>query len=49
MQLLKNEKNSVPIFAGEAKRNEFRVGGHRLMVHEGSTACFPPLRGTFLE
>lgn len=38
-----------PIFGGEAKRNEFRVDGHRLMIHQGSAACFPPLRGTFLE
>ena len=32
-----------PIFGGEAKRNEFEVDGHRLMVHQGSAACFPPL------
>ena len=32
-----------PIFGGEAKRNEFQVDGHRLMVHQGSAACFPPL------
>ena len=32
-----------PIFGGEAKRNEFDVDGHRLMVHQGSAACFPPL------
>lgn len=29
-----------PIFGGEAKRNEFRVDGHRLMAHQGS-AFFP--------
>ncbi|MBV9304087.1 MAG: NAD(P)/FAD-dependent oxidoreductase [Acidobacteriaceae bacterium] len=38
-----------PIFGGEAKRNEFNVDGHRLMVHQGSAACFPPLPGTFLQ
>jgi spermidine dehydrogenase len=32
-----------PIFGGEAKRNEIEVDGHRLMVHQGSAACFPPL------
>ncbi len=37
-----------PIFGGEAKRNEFEVDGRRLMVHQGSAACFPPLDGTFL-
>jgi spermidine dehydrogenase len=31
------------IFGGEAKRNEFSVEGQRLMVHQGSAACFPPL------
>ena len=29
-----------PIFGGEAKRNEFLVGGHRLIAHQGS-AFFP--------
>lgn len=37
-----------PIFGGEAKRNEFEVDGHRLMVHQGSAACFQPLPNTFL-
>jgi spermidine dehydrogenase len=37
-----------PIFGGEAKRNEFNVDGQRLMVHQGSAACFPPLPKTFL-
>ncbi|HEY3939012.1 MAG TPA: FAD/NAD(P)-binding protein [Bryobacteraceae bacterium] len=37
-----------PIFGGEAKRNEFLVNGQRLMAHQGSAACFPPLGGTFL-
>jgi spermidine dehydrogenase len=32
-----------PVFGGEAKRNEFEVDGHRLTVHQGSAACFPPL------
>ena len=32
-----------PVFGGEAKRNEFEVDGRRLMVHQGSAACFPPL------
>ena len=37
-----------PIFGGEAKRNEFEVDGKRLMVHQGSAACFPPLQSDFL-
>lgn len=37
------------IFGGEAKRNEFNIDGKRLMIHQGSAACFPPLPGTFLE
>ncbi|HTU43867.1 MAG TPA: NAD(P)-binding protein [Bryobacteraceae bacterium] len=37
-----------PIFGGEAKRNEFNVDGQRLMAHQGSAACFPPLPNTFL-
>lgn len=37
-----------PIFGGEAKRNEFNVDGQRLMIHQGSAACFPPLPNTFL-
>ena len=37
-----------PIFGGEAKRNEFEVDGKRLMVHQGSAACFPPLRSDYL-
>lgn len=35
-----------PVFGGEAKRNEFNVDGQRLMAHQGSAACFPPLTGT---
>src|SRR5690349_9001359 len=38
-----------PIFGGEAKRNEFEVDGKRLMVHQGSAACFPPLPTDFLS
>ncbi len=38
-----------PVFGGEAKRNEFQVDGQRLMIHQGSAACFQPLPGTFLE
>jgi spermidine dehydrogenase len=38
-----------PIFGGEANRNEFNADGQRLMVHQGSAACFPPLPDTFLE
>jgi spermidine dehydrogenase len=37
-----------PIFGGEAKRNEFEVDGRRLIVHQGSAACFPPLPSDFL-
>lgn len=37
-----------PIFGGEAKRNEFEVDGKRLMVHQGSAACFPPLSTDYL-
>lgn len=37
------------VFGGEAKRNEFSVDGQRLMIHQGSAACFPPLPDTFLS
>lgn len=37
-----------PIFGGEAKRNEFEVDGQRLIAHQASAMCFPPLAGTFL-
>jgi spermidine dehydrogenase len=37
-----------PMFGGEAKRNEFEIDGKRLMVHQGSAACFPPLPSDFL-
>jgi spermidine dehydrogenase len=38
-----------PVFGGEAKRNEFEVDGERLIAHQGSAACFPPLPGSFLS
>ena len=37
------------IFGGEARRNEFSIGGQRLITHQGSAMWFPPLAGTFLE
>ena len=37
-----------PVVGGEAKRNEFEVDGQRLIAHQGSAACFPPLAGSFL-
>ncbi len=37
-----------PMFGGEAKRNEFRVDGQRVIAHQGSAMCFPPLPNTFL-
>ncbi len=37
-----------PVFGGEAKRNEFKVNGQRLIAHQGSAMCFPPLPNTFL-
>ncbi len=37
------------IFGGEAKRNEFNVGGQRLMASQGSAMWFQPLPGTFLQ
>jgi spermidine dehydrogenase len=37
-----------PMFGGEAKRNEFEIDGQRLLIHQGSAACFPPLPNTFL-
>ncbi|MBV8898292.1 MAG: NAD(P)-binding protein [Acidobacteriaceae bacterium] len=37
-----------PIFGGEAKRNEFDVDGQRIVAHQGSAMCFPPLANTFL-
>ncbi len=38
-----------PVFGGEAKRNEFNIDGQRLMIHQGSAACFPPLDDSFLS
>ncbi len=37
------------VFGGEAKRNEFCVDGRRLVAHQGSAACFPPLADSFLS
>lgn len=37
-----------PIFGGEAKRNEFRVDGHRLMAHQGSAVFFVQYPHSFL-
>jgi spermidine dehydrogenase len=37
-----------PIFGGEAKRNEFLVDGQKVIAHQGSAMCFPPLPNTFL-
>jgi spermidine dehydrogenase len=37
------------IFGGEARRNEFVVGGERVMAHQGSAMYFPCLPGTFLS
>jgi len=37
-----------PIFGGEAKRNEFVVNGQRLIVHQASAMCFPPIPNSFL-
>jgi spermidine dehydrogenase len=37
------------IFGGEARRNEFEVGGQHLIAHQGSAMWFPPLPNTFLD
>ena len=37
-----------PVFGGEAKRNEFIVDGHRLMVHQGSAIFFVQYPHSFL-
>ena len=37
-----------PVVGGEAKRNELDVDGQKLIGHQGSAACFPPLAGSFL-
>ncbi len=37
-----------PVFGGEAKRNEFMVDGHRLMVHQGSAMFFVQYPHSFL-
>jgi spermidine dehydrogenase len=37
------------IFGGEAKQNDFDVGGQRLTAHQGSAIYFVPYRRSFLE
>ncbi|MGA7916883.1 MAG: FAD/NAD(P)-binding protein [Candidatus Acidiferrales bacterium] len=37
-----------PIFGGEAKGNEFLVGGHRLLAHQGSAVYFVQYPHSFL-
>lgn len=37
------------IFGGEARRNEFIVGGERLIAHQGSAMFFPQVPGTLLD
>src|SRR5207253_1041283 len=37
------------IFGGEAKRNEFRVGGKTLIGHQGSAVFFPPRGGDEID
>jgi spermidine dehydrogenase len=37
------------IFGGEARRNEFDVGGHRLIAPQGSAMFFPTLKGSSLQ
>jgi spermidine dehydrogenase len=36
------------IFGGEARANEFEVGGERLVANQASAMYFPPIPGTFL-
>ena len=36
------------IFGGQARANEFEVGGERLIANQASAMFFPPLPGTFL-
>lgn len=36
------------IFGGQARANEFEVGGERLIANQASAMFFPPLQGTFL-
>ena len=38
-----------PAAGGLARRNEFDVGGHRLVGSQASAMYFPPLPGTFLD
>jgi spermidine dehydrogenase len=37
------------IFGGEAKRNEFRVDGHRLFAHQGSAIFLVPQKGGYTD
>ena len=37
------------VFGGEARRNEFKVNGHRLIAPQGSAMFFPPFPGTALD
>jgi spermidine dehydrogenase len=37
------------IFGGEARRNEFKINGGRLIAHQGSAMFFPQMPGTFLD
>jgi spermidine dehydrogenase len=38
-----------PIFGGEAKRNEFRVDGQRLIAHQGSAIFLVPKKGGYTD
>jgi spermidine dehydrogenase len=38
-----------PIFGGEAKRNEFRVDGQRIIAHQGSAIFLVPKRGGYTD
>ena len=38
-----------PIFGGEAKRNEFLVGGQRLSAHQGSAIFLVPQKGGYTD
>src|SRR3954466_15578844 len=38
-----------PIFGGEAKRNEFRIDGQRLIAHQGSAIFLIPKKGGYTD
>jgi spermidine dehydrogenase len=38
-----------PIFGGEAKRNEFSVGGQRVIAHQGSAIFLVPQKGGYTD